>query len=463
MGLPIPIGRQRDVLYLPPSGHCVVLGTAGSGKTTLAILRSAFLAHRETKGGGPTLLVTFNRALVAFLKHLHDPTLASVTVENYHKFARGYLASRGKIGRNTICGPDEKADLITEAVASLNGNGKQLAVLSRGPAFFESEIEWIERHGIGSAQEYRLVERTGRGAALDSKSRDQVFRVYELYLEARKNAGKDYDWDDLAGTVYEELVTDKSPRRYKHVVIDEGQDFSPQMIRSLAAAIAPDGSLTFFGDMAQQIYGRRLSWKTAGLSVAKVWQFKENYRNTRQIAALGLAIAGMPYFTDTPDMVEPIAPKADGPLPALVYCDSASKQIELIKDIVSNASKTQTVAVLVRRREAEALIRPALPRDAIRLDRDLTTWKSGPKAFYGTYHAAKGLEFDTVFLPFLSEDSMPDPDEIQTHGVEEAKSGDGKLLYVGVTRAKTQLIITFSGKASPLLPSDDSLYQKQNL
>jgi superfamily I DNA/RNA helicase len=462
MGLPTPIGRQRDVLYLPADGHFVVLGTAGSGKTTLAILRSAFLSHRNTKGGGPTLLVTFNRALVAYLKHLHDPTLASVTVENYHRFARGYLASRGKMGRNAICGPEEKANLISEAVISLSGKGRQPAVLSRGPAFFESEIEWIERHGIGSAQEYRLVERVGREAALDSKSRDQVFQVYEIYLDARKNAGKEYDWDDLAGAVYEELAADRNPRRYKHVVIDEGQDFSPQMIRSLATAIPTDGSLTFFGDMAQQIYGRRLSWKSAGLSVAKVWQFKENYRNTRQIAALGLAISGMPYFTDTPDMVEPIAPKADGPLPALVHCDSAAKQIQLMKDFVLNASKTQTVAVLVRRREVEALIKQALPRDAIRLHRELTTWHSGPKTFYGTYHAAKGLEFDTVFLPFVSENHLPDPEEIQTYGVEEAKSGDGKLLYVGVTRAKTQLIMTFSGERTSLLPGDDALYQKQN-
>jgi ABC-type taurine transport system ATPase subunit len=40
MSLPTPIGRQKDVLYLPTQGHFVVLGTAGSGKTTLAVLRA---------------------------------------------------------------------------------------------------------------------------------------------------------------------------------------------------------------------------------------------------------------------------------------------------------------------------------------------------------------------------------------------------------------------------------------
>lgn len=41
--LPLTVGRQREILYLPSSGHSVVLGTAGSGKTTLSILRSAYL------------------------------------------------------------------------------------------------------------------------------------------------------------------------------------------------------------------------------------------------------------------------------------------------------------------------------------------------------------------------------------------------------------------------------------
>jgi DNA helicase IV len=50
MPLPQPIGAQRQALYYPATGHTVVLGTAGSGKTTLAILRSRYLtqAARDT-------------------------------------------------------------------------------------------------------------------------------------------------------------------------------------------------------------------------------------------------------------------------------------------------------------------------------------------------------------------------------------------------------------------------------
>jgi len=42
MSFPVPQGRQREVVYLPEHGHTVVLGTAGSGKTTMAILRANY-------------------------------------------------------------------------------------------------------------------------------------------------------------------------------------------------------------------------------------------------------------------------------------------------------------------------------------------------------------------------------------------------------------------------------------
>jgi len=112
--------------------------------------------------------------------------------------------------------------------------------------------------------------------------------------------------DDIAYHVHQEYLNDDHPRRYRHIIIDEGQDFSPEMIRSLVCAVPEDGSLTFFGDVAQQIYGQRTSWRDAGLIISKAWEFKENYRNTQQIARLGLEISKMPYFQGIADIVEPV-------------------------------------------------------------------------------------------------------------------------------------------------------------
>jgi DNA helicase IV len=122
MSLPQPIGRQKEVLYLPAQGHFAVLGTAGSGKTTLAILRSAFLANVRTEHGGRTLLVTFNKALVNYLQHLKNDKLANVTIENYHTFARGYLNSRKKMSSYAILDPDSRENLVNLAVQTTSQN-----------------------------------------------------------------------------------------------------------------------------------------------------------------------------------------------------------------------------------------------------------------------------------------------------------------------------------------------------
>ena len=94
------------------------------------------------------------------------------------------------------------------------------------------------------------------------------------------------------------------------------------------------------------------------------------------------------------------------------------------------------------------------------MHRDLQAWKDGPGIFHGTYHASKGLEFDLVILPFLDADNLPDQDYISSHGEEEALTHDGRLLYVALTRAKTNLILLFTGDITPLLHSDKSLYQE---
>lgn len=459
--IPRPVGRQREVLYLPATGHTVVLGTAGSGKTSLAILRSLYLADPSTDHGGRTLLVTFNRCLVTYMKHLAGGIRGQVVVENYHRFARGYLSSRGRMPNDSICTPRERLQFISRALDDAKAGGGRGTILRRPEEFFDEEFQWIQQHGIANPQSYVDADRIGRAMARVTRAeRVNLFALYERYLTQRRQGGKLYDWSDLASAVLRELRSDQTRRRYRHVVIDEGQDFSPEMLRSLAEIIPRNGSLTFFGDIAQQIYGHRVSWRSAGLAARDVWRFRENYRNTSQIAGLALALAAMPRFPDDPDLVEPTAPAADGPLPVLRQFSNDSDERQLVVSRAVEQARTGTVAVLFRTREQERHFRGHLPRNATRLHRNLKVWPNGPGLFYGTYHAAKGLEFDTVFLPFLSDASWPNPPDIRNLGAEEASSRDSRLLYVGITRARSNLVMTYSGRVTPLLPERDDLYQQ---
>lgn len=458
MPFPTPVERQREVVCLAAKGHQVVLGTAGSGKTTMAILRAAQLADPELPEHGPVLLLTFNKALGGYIRNISEGRLKDVQVEHYHLFARGYLNSRGVMSYNDIVSPTVRRSLIAQALAEVKAGYKPHSFFERTSNFFDTEVGWIAKNGVTDADVYLKAERIGRGEALGESFRKIVWEVRERYIKKRSDRGFRYDWDDISITVTDELRKDNRPRLYKHIVIDEGQDLSPQMLRSLAGAIPEDGTITFFGDVAQQIYGQRVSWRAAGLRPPKIWEFNENYRNTREIAALGLAVAKMDYYRDVADMVAPTAPKAAGAKPTLVSVKASTDETKLVAELATTMAKNRSVAILVRTVNQQNAVRRALPRTTINLRENSNSWVDGPALYLGTYHSAKGLEFDAVVLPYFSDALFPDPAQVADFGKDEADANDGRLLYVGVTRAKTDLIITFKGERSRLLPSEGSLY-----
>ncbi|MGW0800616.1 3'-5' exonuclease [Streptomyces sp. NPDC002692] len=447
--LPEPQGRQREVVYLDAQGHTVVLGTAGSGKTTMAVHRARYLAGAP-RLGGPTLLLTFNRALVTYLKSV-GAQAPRLVVENYHKFALGYM--RSVTGQPVhVC--QIKETLVEHALRELRATTRR-AVADRPLDFFLDELHWMSGHGVTAQETYLSgVPRIGRGQALAPADRTVVYEVYRRYLELREASGLSLDWDDVASQVLQRMRTDPRPRLYRHIVIDEGQDFTPEMIRSLAAAIPEDGSLTFFGDYAQQIYGSRMSWRSLGLSVTSKVEFEQNYRNSRQIAGLAQEMSEMSHFRDEVDLVSPKSPTADGPPPTIVTVPSKTDQLRLAAAYANNLAADRRVAVLMRTREheknLEQYLDPKLPR--YRIHRDLRRWPQGSGIFYGTYSAAKGLEFDSVILPWCDADEMPKPSEVEAHGRAEAMAREARQLYVAVTRARSGLIILRSGQLTPLLP-----------
>ena len=463
MSLPNPVGKQREVLALDSRGHYVILGTAGSGKTTLAILRASMLSKAACLPNERVLLVTFNKALVTYLKEISGGELSNVDVWNYHKFARGYLAHRGVIDWGDIADSSTKVKLIQDALESVKVKNSN-SIYDKCAEVFCEEIRWIQRMGIVDNDNYTNAVRVGRaGTRIKKSDRQYFFRVYQRYLELRGCAGYKYDWDDIAYFVWNEFKTDSSERMYRHIVIDEGQDFSPMMLKSLVEAIPGNGSVSFFGDVAQQIYGSRITWRSAGFQPIDIWNFEENYRNTKEIAELGLAIAKLPFYKDVPDMVEPKFPKASGPKPTLVQFEDEAKELDTILTTAIDQGKTQTVAILVRDRETvnniTNYLRLKIPR-VQELHGEMGSWNANPGISVGTYHSAKGLEFDTVIMPFCNENRLPDEERIiALEGIEEALTEEVRLIYVGVTRARQRLLISYTGIITPLLPQDGNLYR----
>ena len=455
-----PQGRQREVVCLPAHGHTVVLGTAGSGKTTMAILRADYLAQLT---GRRVLLATYNRALVTYLEAMIRQQQISQLVEarTYHHFARGYLNHKGHMRRNVIAEGRARQTLIAQATAEVHRLRPDDVVLTNPLAFFEEECEWIAGCGIQDAQEFQRFRIASGDPTMTASSCEAIFQVYQTYHALRAQTQYVYDWSDLSRMVEQTFSIDDEERWYDHVVIDEGQDFTPNMLRSLALAIPNNGSLNFFGDMAQQIYGNRISWRNAGINPQQVWEFRENYRNTSQIAELCLALTRTPAFIGVADIVPPNRPQANGPLPALVRFTNPQKEQEFVLQTARAVGQQQSLAILVRRHEDERFYLQELKgRGVQHLTRDMSQWRSTGVSV-GTIHAAKGMEFDTVILPHCSADRLPDPDRLEAFARrEEGLAQEARILYVGLSRTRSRLIVTYTNTVTPLLPKEDVLYQR---
>jgi superfamily I DNA/RNA helicase len=445
------------------TGHHVILGTAGTGKTVMAMLRAIHLASPSTPGAGRVLLVTYNNALVTYLRHLRDGPANGVTVETYGKFARGYLHSRRLMPTwGGILKPNQRRALVRSALDGVASRFTASKFFDRELGFFLDELEWISGMGITALAEYEAFDRRGRKIPLPPSHRGAVWEVLEHYRALRAASGARYDWYDIASAARAQIATDDSPRRYRHVVIDEGQDLSPEAVRSLAEVVEPDGSVTFFGDYAQQIYGQDLSWRACGLNVRRVERFEDNYRNTAEVARLAIAMSKMPLFGGDPvDLVEPRAPRAAGPLPALVECKDEATEAATVRRLAANLGASGTVAILAR--TWAAAMRACRGLSVRKLTPDMASWDPTPGIYCGAYHSAKGLEFDAVLMPFCGNEYVPHPDVLAAFGIEEAASREAKLLYVGVTRARTDLIVTYSGQLTPLLPIGDELWDRSTL
>lgn len=461
MALPRPIGKQLEVVCLAATGQHVVLGTAGSGKTTMAVARAKYLTNSLLPDAGRTLIVTYNKALMNYIDSFRPEIPETVDVRNYHRFARGYLNSCGRLPDGCIVTKGLQEQLIEAAVKDVQETYEESAFFNRPLRFFLEEIQWLNGRNISSVDEYNEATRTGRASAqMNRVLRPVMWEILERYRELREQKGKLYDMDDIAAAVSAALDEDQRPRMYKHVIIDEGQDLSIEMIRSLTKAISEGGSVTFFGDVAQRIYGhgRGMTWREAGLETKQIWRFEQNYRNTRNIANLAIAVSKLPYFSGGPDMIAPIVSAADGPKPTLVRCEDRENERQLVQNFVAASFRTQRVAVLLRTHEKIREIRPYLPVGATQLKEESANWLAGDGAYFGTYHSAKGLEFDMVVLPFLSSGELPNQDEIEEDELEEVLAEDCRLLYVGITRAKAALLLSYTGDVTALLPNDESLY-----
>ncbi|MGV9977039.1 UvrD-helicase domain-containing protein [Micromonospora wenchangensis] len=459
---------QRDVAYRETyNGPALVTGSAGTGKTVTGLHRAVFLAQRLPQDGSKVLLTTFTRALAEALdRQLYrltdDPMVrARIDVVSVDKLAYEIVT---RSGQKVAVADAEVLDQLWDMAAKngptyVNRAGR---VTTFSSAFLRREWEQVVlAQRLTTLQAYRDAPRKGRGEGLRAAQREQVWATIvaaERDLAKRRLRTHTQLADDAA------VIARQSPARYRHVVVDEGQDLHPAQWRLLRALVTPGPNDMFLlADSYQRIYDSQVSLAQLGIEVrGRTRRLTVNYRTTHEILDLsvrvlnGEATTGLDgdgdslrgYRSITRGQAPVLAPHhgRDNEFEALIERVGTWLDQGIEPHAVGVAARTGQLVKAISRTLSEAHIPVADDKRGI----------DGVRV--ATMHRMKGLEFQCIAIVGLDAGVLPAPHAITSaaedpHAHKQDLQRERCLLFVALTRARDMLYLSHSGTPSPLLPA----------
>lgn len=442
---------QRAFATRTFSGPARVAGSAGTGKTVVALHRAARLAASNERTR--VLLTTFSDPLAAALERKvkalagdAGSVVPRITVAPFIGIARDlYQLVHGRSPQ--IAAEDLVHSLLTKAAAT-----------EPGPPINERFLlsEWkhvVDAWQLKTAEAYADVPRLGRKNRMGKKQRDRLWPVFARAIHEMESRG----FVTEAGVF--QAMTDhyagKTQKPFDHIVVDEAQDLGIPELRFLVA-IAPAGpdALFFAGDLGQRIFQQPFSWKTLGVNVAgRSTTLKVNYRTSHQIreTADRLLPGSVTDVDGRDEERKGTVSVFNGPAPIVVTAaDAAAEQTAVAKFIdaaLADGILPEEIGVFVRTREVMGRAREAIKatgRDAS----EITMHKEGGAGGVriGIMHLAKGLEFKAVAVMACDDDVLPLKARLEAVAdeteLDDVFDTERQLFYVACTRARDRLMVS---------------------
>ncbi|MDI3095919.1 UvrD-helicase domain-containing protein [Streptomyces rochei] len=506
------LGRSFDAwrLFLHPEqqrlatgdfkGSAKVTGGPGTGKTVVALHRVRHLVDRLPPGHSrPVLLTTYNTNLALELTERlrqlgGDELLRRVDVRSVDALALAVVEeSRSEVGRPL---DDDAAMNLWHTVRY------ETDLLDYDADFLDAEFKHVVlANRCGTWDAYRRVGRSGR-PRISTAQRHEVWQLVQAYraqldgtprrttyaliadraaeLEQRRMARIEeqarYKEEEQRGRdlVHREAGSGMwlTPR-YRHIVVDEAQDLSAAHWRMLRAMVRRGPNDIFLaGDAHQRIYGSRVVLGHQGIEIRgrASRRLTLNYRTTRQILGSanrlieGATFDDLDTGTDSLDgyrsVLTGLAPQFWRAPDRLTEMRAVATLIKERHELHRTAYSAMAVSVpdgAAAQEFANVLLREfGLP--VVELGRRGVSSEEDAVRI-GTMHRFKGLEFQRVFLTSVGEGQVPhqrieqyrytNPDRYRQ---EEQRARS--LVFVAATRARDELVVTWSGRASRFLPPD---------
>ena len=468
------------------NGPFRLTGGAGTGKTVVLLHRARQLHDLQPKAS--VVLTTYTRALGENLGrdldrldpdvHRADGIGApGVLVRGVDQLV---VAIRDLAGAGFAAAGAEIFGRIvgTDCTLRSNDHGWQEAIQAirpdlpeevLAPSFFAGEyLQVVLPARVTTRDEYLTVRRPGRGAALDRKKRDAVWRVIEQY-RADGQRDRRLSWAELAAvaTAWLDQHPDLPSAHADHVLVDEGQDLSPTQWQFLRALARPGRDDLFIAeDTHQRIYGRHVVLSRYGIAITgRARRLTLNYRTTAQNLQYALSVLRGSTYVDPEGGEEGVSGYRSarrGPSPELYGSPTDTEQIRVVGDLVerwlADGADPSSIAVLTRTNDRATAVKDALDRRGIAADQLKSAADAGDRPKVLTMHTAKGMEFSRVILFDVSEGAMP-PSWLLKNAApadrEDILVRERSLLYVASTRARDVLAITWRGSVSELLSSGE--------
>lgn len=452
--------EQFALITRPTSGFVVIRGTAGSGKTTVALHRIAWLAFEDPRFDSPrTLFIVFSRALRDYVGHVlpalgvqraqirtFDHWATELVRRHFPKLPRRIRGDTPEIvirmklhpamlvaleeHRGDVKGPANGDQAIDDWASVLSDSQRMRRALDRidPDAFTDSQLERIALY-CRDRHEELVARMDGDKEAepeIDAEDMPLLLRAWQLRVGPLRGKRK-------------------RPLTYAHIAVDEVQDFTATEVRVLLACLDRRRSITLAGDTQQHISakGGFASWSAffrhLGVPGTEVNTLRISYRCSREIASFAVSLLSQLQEDDTP----PVTTRS-GPEVELFRFTDHGACVAFLADVLHELQRTEplaSVAVLTTSRGTSRLYYRGLSRSDVPRLRlvESQNFTFAPGVEVTEIQQVKGLEFDYVILAEVSAANFPDNPAMR------------RLLHVGATRAIHQLWLTSVGAPSPIV------------
>jgi hypothetical protein len=471
--------EQEKLVNKDFSGTAKLLGVSGSGKTCIVVRRAIRLAEKYTNQN--ILIITLNKSLAQLINNLVDyaalPEIREqIEVKAFFEICQSYLyqfePNNRKIYDDKTWKSEEHIDAIWREYYRCELNNNDASVLLpvhdylisksiNAEAYIREEFDWI-RSAVtkDKRQKYLHLERRGRSYRLEKKYRAYLLKGLS-YWEKKMTAIGVTDYLGISSALTPYLQKIKSP--YRCILVDESQDFGTTELAVIRKLVRKNKNDIFFsGDAAQKVSCKHQSFVKARICMhgSRTHKILKNYRNSKEI----LEFANDVLSNNSKDthiiendefkILKPEYADRYGSPPLVLKSDSLKNEISsayqyMLDVIEDNFDKKGCIAFCgYSLYEVEQY---AKQYNIPILNGELCITKHN--IYFSDLEQTKGFEFDYMCIVNCNAGVIPD-----ILKPKEEQLTDLARLYVAMTRAKTELIVSFSEILSSYITNSTDYY-----